>query len=420
MKEKEHNYKLKISLKLNNYKFSPSEEVEGTLIIYPNQQIKLSNVLKYSEFYIILKEKVAYKYFDSCSKTFIIEQKLLKIDNKNIDDNNILKIPIKYKLPDSSTKNFYPSFRYFTESIKCLVSHSLIVEIPFITNKASVNIFIRKMPKEEKNKNNELNKDIFGDELIKKFFWFNSGKLSYYIKAKESISYREKYPVEIHIDQRDLGDIQIESINMKIQKQIYFYNEVNIFTAIMEENYDIKELKLNSNQKNNIIIENFELPLTEFSPLSLNDILKINYNKSNFNFTPPVDNFLFSCNYYFQLVFKFDSSLIEDKIVSVPIDYYDIEYNNKKKENNKNEIDNNIDENIIYNDNDNDNYNDNDDDEFNKIFINNKDNKKKDEINEIKNNNNNKNDNNDKNDNDNFGFFEITKEDFIKTIDGNN
>ena len=166
---------------------------------------------------------------ESCSQTFIIEQKILKfIDNKivkNNDNSDIVQIPIKFKLPDNSKENFYPSFRYFYKSTKCLISHSLIVEIPFISNKASVNIFIRKVPKEpieETNNKNQLNKDLFGDELIKKLFLFNHGKLSYYIRTKKSISYREKYPVEIHIDERDLGNIKIESINMKIKKKNFF------------------------------------------------------------------------------------------------------------------------------------------------------------------------------------------------------
>ena len=407
MNEKEHKYKLKISLKLNSHKFSPSEEVEGILVIYPSKDININNVLKNSDLYITLKEKIAYKYLESCSQTFIIDQKVLKFkdiknDKNNSDDN--IQIPIKYILPGNSTENFYPSFRYFSKSVKCIISHSLIVEIPFISNKTSINIFIRKMPIEQINSSeNQLNKDIFGDELIKKFFLFNSGKLSYFIRTKKSISYKEKYPVEIHIDERDLGNVKIESINMKIKKKIFLYNESNIFADTLEENYDIKELKLNSSQKNNTIIETFELPLIEFNPLSLNDILKINYDKSNFNFTPPVDTFLFKCYYNFEIIFKFDSSFIEDKKINIPIDYYDNEYNIKNNdEEDKIEVVNNINKNINNND------NDNDDEEFNKIFDNNKN---KNIINENKNDNNNNIDYN--------GFIDITKEDFIKTLDGN-
>ena len=400
MKEKNDNIKLKISIKLNNYKYSPSEEVEGVLTIIPNKNIKLSNILQYSDLIIILQEKIAYKYTVNDHQTYIIDKKFLKFDNyKNIDNKKYLKVPIKYKIPDISTKNFYPSFRYFSDDIKCIISHSLCIEIPFLSNKTSVNIFIRKIPLEKidnKENSKELDKNIFSDEFIKKYFLINTGRLSYFIRTKKSISYKERFPIEIHIDERELGEDKIESVDMKIVKHIYLYNELNIYTDSLEICFDMKKIILNKNKniKNNTILENFELPSTEFIPISASDIHKIDLSDSKFNFTPPVKNILFKCEYELQITFNFNSNFIQDKIVNVPIDYYDPEYDNKiikAKENEK-------DYNIIglkkeINENNNKNIN-------------------------VKNNKNNKNINNNK-----FNIFsefvDISQEDFIKMIDGN-
>ena len=56
--KKDINYKFKISLKLSNYKYSPSEEVKGELIIQPSKEIKLNNILDASEFYILFQKKL--------------------------------------------------------------------------------------------------------------------------------------------------------------------------------------------------------------------------------------------------------------------------------------------------------------------------------------------------------------------------
>ena len=125
-----------------------------------------------------------------------------------------------------------------------------------------------------------------------------------------------------------------------------------------------------------------------------------------YNFTPPVDNILFKCEYCLQIVFHFNSKLKNDKIIDISIDYYDPQYNNKNNE--KLLLDNNLNNNdFIINDID---ENENNEKEFNEIFG--KDNyKKNNNINDKKEGN--KDDFNEFND-----FVEITKEDFINTIDG--
>ena len=221
------------------------------------------------------------------------------------------------------------------------------MELPFISNKSSVNIFIKKIPLENKMNKNEFDKIFFGDEIIKKILFFKVGIFSYYIKAKKSVSYKENYPVEIPIDESELGDIKLKSILINIKKQIYFYNEFNIFTDTLEESYDSKQLIFNKyqNRTNNTIIESLKLPKNEFIPLSLLDIQKINISKTNINFTPPVDNILFKYNYYLEINFCFNDKLVQDIIVNLPIDYYDSEFNINEIDKDINLIDDSINEN---------------------------------------------------------------------------
>jgi hypothetical protein len=321
----ENNYKLKISLKINKLKYFPSEEINGFIIIQNYENNELIDKIKSYEIHIIFQEKILYYYSEKNSKTFILDKLSLKIkDYEIIEDKKYVRVPFKYKLPESSKENFYPSFRYFSNSIKCLITHFISIEIPTISNKNSINIFIRKIPKKLDYKINskDLDKTIFKDEFIKNCLSLKKGRLSYLIKTKEYIFYKDKIPVEIHIDERDLGELKIESVNIKIIKHIYIYNNLHVYGNSLSTNYDIKNISLNKNIKNNVIIENFQLPETEFTPISLRDILKINY-KSKYNFTPPLDNILFKCEYILHISFKFHSKLVKDKSIDIPLDFCD-------------------------------------------------------------------------------------------------
>ena len=399
-KNNKNNCNLKLSLKLSKSKYTPSEEVQGFLLVKTNEnennqnQLELDDFLQSGEFQIIFQEKIAYNYSENKSQIYILDKKPLKFnENEIIKDKNSAKISIKYKLPDETLNNFYPTFRYFSNSIKCIITHSIQVELPLKSKKISVNIFIRKLPKEKiDDKKDELDKVVFKDETIKKYNLFNKGRLAYLIKTKKGINYKEKLPVEIHIDERELDTIKIESITMNIKKNIYLYNDIHVYNNSLETSFNKRKIYLNKNEKNNIIKENFELPKTEFISLSQNDIQKLNYTDETFNFTPPVDNILFKCEYCLQVILNFNSKLMKTKIIDIPIDYYEIKKNNCGAEQNE------VEHNII-------NDNDGSDIEFNEIFGKENNDKNNDKIIE-------------KIDNDINDFTEITKKDFINAIDG--
>ena len=186
---------------------------------------------------------------------------------------------------------------------------------------------------------------------MKKAHLLNVGKFTYYIKAKKSISYNDKFNIEIHIDQRELKNMRVKSVIMKIKRHIYLYNKLNLICDSLESNFEPKIIVLNKNIKNSTIIESFELPNTEFISLSSDEIQNIKF-KSKYNFTPPIKNKLFKCEYNLKITFNFSSNFVEDKEIIVPIDYYDPEYidekeiRDKSNENNKGNNINNISNNL--------------------------------------------------------------------------
>ena len=220
--------KFKIFLKINKFKYYPLEEIDGFIIIKNNQNLEFSNILDSPEVCFTLTQKIAHLCISNCINVSKIDQQLYHYDKiKGADISGGLQIPIKYKIPDITTPNFYPSFRFVSPDIKCIITHTLTIEIPFLSNKALFNLFIRKPPPKENNEENKNNnkdnifKGVFGDEIIKKLFT-KMGRLSYYIKVKKSIYYKDKLPVEINIDTGQLGNIIIESIILKIKKKYYF------------------------------------------------------------------------------------------------------------------------------------------------------------------------------------------------------
>ena len=326
-KNDDSNYKYKISLKLNKYQYFPLEEIQGSIIIKANNQKEIGKITDCSEISFGLSEKIANSCDADCTKKLKIDERVISYNLKEFDTSKDIVIPIKYKLPELKNQ-FYPSFRYISKSFKCIISHTLSVEIPFLSNKSSIYIFIKK-PENKDNKNDEEYKFVFGDESFKILF-NNLGKLSYYIKVKRSNPYKEKVPVEIHIDTGVLKNLIIDSVDLKIKKRIYLldYNGNNN-GEIFEKNYDMKKIIIKS-LDNDIIKESLQLPEEEFVPISNKEILKSNIMEGNFNFSPPVKASLFVCEYIVIVNFIFKNKLIKNRSARIPIDFYDNDYENKK------------------------------------------------------------------------------------------
>ena len=338
--------KFKIEIKLNKIRYFPGEKIDGFIKVHSNDSDDFSNILESTDFNYMFTEKIIQISPKSCMKSYNLDERIIPCENfQNLDTSKDIQIPITYTLPDSLTLKFYPSFRYYSYEMKCLIIHSLSVEIPFLSNKTGVNIFIKK-PKEEikKNKNenkennenhekiDELNNCVFKDEFVKKVLK-NKGRLTYLIKTKKSIGYKEQLPVEVHINLTELKDIKISSCTFQLKKSIYLYDSDGYyFGEFFEKSYDIKKLDIKSGDKNYTIKELLTLPNTEFSPLTNEDILKPKIKDGKANFTPPVKTELFSAFYELIVKINIKDTFVKDKKEVLQIDFHEPNLEQPKQE----------------------------------------------------------------------------------------
>ena len=434
--------KIELSFKLNNVRFFPEDIIEGKITIKSNPEKQDNKTFENTNISFSLIQTIYYKVEEfnfaknqietkMDNKSYIIDQKIINYEYlKGYSIEIGLQIPfqVQFAPKGDKLKQFYPSFRFISPKINCFIFHELAIEIPVDSNKYAQNIFIKKISKENAEDNNnkdDLDLQIFKEEMIKKLKIFNIGKLSYFVKTKKSVQYNDDLlPIEIHIDENDLT-IRLKKINISLIKRLNVKKCMRFYYEKLTE----KKISLLNNKKNNIIKENIQLNKDEFEDLPLEEIQKnikdiikeidtleddtnlIN-NKMKFNFTPPLETEFFTFSYMIQIQFDLDSNLVEDKKCLIPIDYYDGAYINL------NVINKNNNDNLIGNTIDNINNNININNEINKNVINNieinKNENNKDEINK---NEINKNEINIPDDIYN-GFTVFDKDDFLDTIDG--
>ena len=164
--------------------------------------------------------------------------------------------------------------------------------------------------------------------MIKKYYLMNIGRLSYYILTVKSCSYTKPLPVEIHIDKTELKNIKIKAIELSIKKNItikeinFTYNKIII----------TKKLKLSDDLSNTQFKEYIPFNKNEFPKINKEEFEKdLNQNKDDnliknikkYNFTPPLDNTLFKCSYKLTIIIKFEETFINNRVVDLPIDYYE-------------------------------------------------------------------------------------------------
>ena len=332
-----------INLEVNEYKFFPGEIIEGILNIKATDNLINKYILNDIIIYFSLTEKISYyceqldytyetiSHFKE-NKTYLIHEITNNCDYLNgYSINYGLKIPFKFPIPKiDKNNNLMPTFIFIEKNFQCYIIHQLNVEIKNKSNTFSIDIFIRK-PKLVTGNNNV---NIFRDEMIKKYFMFKIGKLSYYIETINSCNYSNNLPVEIHLDQTDLKNIKIKSINLSINKTI-FIKDINFSykKIIFSKNINISDNLNNKQFKENIKIN------CEFPEISKNIIEKqiygnigVNEIKSirKYNYSPPLENLFFKCSYVLKIVLIFEAHLIQNRIVEIPIDYFDEGNNNLK------------------------------------------------------------------------------------------
>ena len=335
-----------INIELNDFRYFPEDIIEGIINLKPNDSLDnkfISNdiLLDFS-----LIEKISY-YFEEYDYTYetishFNESKsyLIHEETKNYDYlkgyliNYGLKIPFQFQIPKiNGNNNLFPTFIFRQNNFQCYITHQLNIKIKDKSNKCTIDIFIRKPKLFDGNDSIK----IFKDEIIKKYLLLNKGKLSYYIETNKSCSYFNSLPIEIHLDKTDLKDIKIKSIIINITKTISFKDSNFSYNEILIS----KEIILSNDLNNNQIKESINLTKGEFSEVTQsifkneiygkidNDIIK---KIKKYNYSPPVDNIFFNCIYFLKIIINFEDNLMKNRIIEIPIDYYDGESNKHKKE----------------------------------------------------------------------------------------
>ena len=422
-------------IKLNKYKFFPGETIEGKISIQSNKNIQSNNTLENTNISFSLKQNMIYKANEFNFAKDIEEKKEenklntikeLSINHEDLKGNNFevpSEIPFQFPIPpiqNNNISNFFPSLRFISPKLKCFIIHTLTIEIPGETNKCKENIFIRKIPNKtmkqkdnNKDNNENLERSIFKDEVVKLMKIFNSGKISYFIKIKNSFKYNcDNISLEIHLNETALKKVKVKNINIFVEKVLTLNNSYRFFKEKLSE----KKISLLKDKKNTVIKEIIQVNQEEFPDLPIEEIQKkykkiidecndIENNeylfkeKMLFNFTPPIDTELFKVEYLVNVLFDFNNPVIEDKKIVIPIDLYDGDFDNLNISINNNNNDNN-EENIFSINNENSNNIDNINDKNNNIINN-----------EI---------NNNENDVKKSGFVVYETQDFLDIMDGKN
>ena len=130
--------------------------------------------------------------------------------------------PIDIYLPGDEEKKFYPTFEYRNKGYSIYVRHLLTIEIPELKTCNSVGIIICKLP--SKIDNNNLQKNHFkkfNDNFVKAYFLVNKGRQVYEFNIKK-LNYflNEKIPVKLIVNNNDLKDIEIDSIELRLEKRL--------------------------------------------------------------------------------------------------------------------------------------------------------------------------------------------------------
>jgi len=341
------NWNYIINLELEEFKYFPGDIIEGNINLklkdtlinkIISEELKINYCLKENIYYYCEKEDYTYETLTHFNDNKIYEIKKVEINYDYLKGYSIaygLLIPFQFKIPFlEENKDFHPTFRFLDNNIQCFVSHKLVIEIENKSKKISKELFIKK-PKMSKDANSVT---IFKDEMIKKYFLMNIGRLSYYILTVKSCSYTQSLPVVIHIDKTELKNIKIKAIELSIIKNITI-KEIN-FTY--NKTIVTKKIKILDDLSNTQFKENILFNKNEFPEINKEEFEKdLNPNKDDnfinhikkYNFTPPLDNIFFKCNYKLMIVIKFEETFINNRVVVLPIDYYYDEKNEIHEEN---------------------------------------------------------------------------------------
>ena len=326
---------MEMELSLDNYILLPDTKIKINIFLKPKYSFKLGTldqkiIVKLTQF-----EKSEFQNDDDLTTKIIDNLLIEKSYVKHFPDiisKKILVKDIELEVPSPNNNIFKPTFEFRKSDINIFVRHLLTVEIPGLEIMDSIGVIICKLP-EKFYKIEKKNSNIFKDEHVNTIFGLkNEGKISYNISLKKQIyNPKEEIPINICINSTELKNINVESIEVILQKKIIIYKfPLNIEEKIVmdkqtftELTFDKKIIKINTQLKfsNKNIPELTEKEIEKYTDFDEN-FLERDDNRTQLN--PSMNGNIFKCEYKIKINLVFDNILRKTIYEFFIIDIYDL------------------------------------------------------------------------------------------------
>ena len=326
---------MEMELSLDNYILLPDTKIKINIFLKPKYNFKLGTldqkiIVKLTQF-----EKSEFQNDDDLTTKIIDNLLIEKSYVKHFPDiisKKILVKDIELEVPSPNNNIFKPTFEFRKSDINIFVRHLLTVEIPGLEIMDSIGVIICKLP-EKFYKIEKKNSNIFKDEGVNTIFGLkNEGKISYNISLKKQIyNPKEEIPINICINSTELKNINVESIEVILQKKIIIYKfPLNIEEKIVmdkqtftELTFDKKIIKINTQLKfsNKDIPELTEKEIEKYTDFDEN-FLERDDNRTQLN--PSMNGNIFKCEYKIKINLVFDNILRKTIYEFFIIDIYDL------------------------------------------------------------------------------------------------
>ena len=326
---------MEMELSLDNYILLPDTKIKINIFLKPKYSFKLGTldqkiIVKLTQF-----EKSEFQNDDDLTTKIIDNLLIEKSYVKHFPDiisKKILVKDIELEVPSPNNNIFKPTFEFRKSDINIFVRHLLTVEIPGLEIMDSIGVIICKLP-EKFYKIEKKNSNIFKDEHVNTIFGLkNEGKISYNISLKKQIyNPKEEIPINICINSTELKNINVESIEVILQKKIIIYKfPLNIEEKIVmdkqtftELTFDKKIIKINTQLKfsNKDIPELTEKEIEKYTDFDEN-FLERDDNRTQLN--PSMNGNIFKCEYKIKINLVFDNIFRNTKYEFFIIDIYDL------------------------------------------------------------------------------------------------
>ena len=321
---------LNIDIEADKTCYFPGENVKGTIILFPRIE-SIDPLMCEPQLTIKINQKQHYRYSTGSGKNrhtvSATEEMTLTSTNINfekiasMDYSSGFKIPFSIKIP----MVILPSI-YITLSNS--VMHLLTVELPqvkaartkviIVKNNFPPNIggLLYKQPYEEEHK------------IDKSKFFIKKGSILLNIKLPRNyFFYNEKIPFEVKIDSSKM-ELILKSIIISLISR-YSYNWKSDLSKERRSHDEIineKIFNLEKNLKNYDISDNIDFPISSeyyvpnvYTSLEKHGIFEMNEEGFNNYLYPSSGLGLVSVNYFIKIKLNFESSVVIDEVLKIPI-----------------------------------------------------------------------------------------------------